>query len=376
MGRDTFSHTSYKRVADKAKAAGSATFAGEERRRKGEKIHDLVDPAGYGLIRRSRGPRELVNGKYQLLRGVAMLEETRLDTTGSMGNNVEIAMRVLPRTYDLLAKGGGPVLGRYDTQMITSIFGDAFSDEYVLFRSQAEMDERIAEQMTYMVPEGNGGGNGGEDPQYGLFAAAYLTEAEINKYGLKSYDFTITDEPCRIKLNEATLHRVFGETVFDKVKENGHNIDPNELPTTNQVVKDLQKKSHAFMLIVQGWHDIYDFWVNIYGEDHVVVLPRVELLPEVKACIIGLTEGVLDLSSLDEYLESIGDLSQSDRDAIRDAVSVIPVGAQMENENFEKIPVKGDLFETQDSLWPVGHISEEDSSGNTEAPDTKDKIWN
>lgn len=373
MGRETFSHESYRRVADEAESKGSATHAGEQRKKEGKDLHELVDPKGYGLIRRSLSWLEPRDGYFELLRGVAMLEETRLDTTGSMGNNVEIAMRVLPKTYDLLAKIPNAVLKRYDTQMITAIFGDV-SDDYVLCRSQAEMDERIAEQMTLMVPEGKGG-DSDEDPQYGLFGAAYLTQTSINAYGLKYYDFTVTDAQGRDKLSESTLVRVFGEQVFEKVLENGHTIDRKQLPTTKEVVRDLLKQAHSFVLLVGD--GARNFWEEIYGKDRVVLLPRTELLPEVKSAIIGLTEGVLTLETLEDFLVNDANTSHEDAKAIIRSVSGIPIGAQMEAENFDKIPLKGNLFAKKDDLWPTGDLSTVSEDGKTEGEESKkeDTMW-
>jgi hypothetical protein len=352
MGRETLPEVAFRSIAREAKAAGSATHRGEQRHREGKGLHELVDPKGFGLIRRSLSWLEPKGGKFILLRGTAMLEETRLDTTGSMGDNVEIAMEVLPKTYDLLAKGKCPVLRRYDTQMITSIFGDV-GDNYVLCRSQAEMDERIAEQMTLMVPEG-AGGDEDEDPQYGLFAGAYLTQTTIGQLGLKTYDFTVTDACGRHRLNAETLVRIFGNEVFDKVRENGYQLNRGQLPTTKEVVHDLLNRAHAFVLLVGDKRSTYQFWADIFGRDRVVTLPRTRLLPEVKAAIIGLTEGTLDLQNVEEYLRAHAQTSKEDARNIQRAVAGIPIGAQAKLPNFSKIPLKGAVFAKKGDLWPTG----------------------
>lgn len=373
MGKDRSSKEVYTRMASEAKKTGSATSAGEQRHKEGKGLHELVDPKGYGVIRRSLTWLEPdPKGGFFLLRGVAMLEETRLDTTGSMGNNVEIAMRVLPQTYELLVVGPGAVLGRYDVQMITSIFGDVV-DDYVLCRSQAEMDKAIAEQMTLMVPEGKGG-DADEDPQYGLFGAAYLTKCSISDYGLKSYDFTVTDARGRNHLSAATLKRVFGDSVFEKVAENGHQINANNLPTTKEVVQDLLKISHAFLLQVGDDHSVGSFWQNIFGRERVVVIPRAELLPEVKAAIIGLTEGNLSLQNLGEFLKKEANLSQSDAENIRRAVAGIPIGAQALLPGFDKIPLAGAKFANKGDIWP-SEIKAEESTGSEKDKPAGEKMW-
>lgn len=384
MGRDPLSDETYKRVADEAEAAGSTTYRGEQRHREGKGLHELVDPKGYGVIRRSLTWLEPVpTGKFILLQGVAMLEETRLDTTGSMGNNVKVAMKVLPKTYKLLATGPGAVLGRYDTQLITAIFGDVV-DNYVLCRSQAEKDERIAEQMTLMVPEGLGG-DSDEDPQYGIFGAAYLTQANINAYGLKSYDFTITDARGRNILNAETIKRVFGDEVFDKVKENGFQINQSDLPSTKQVVQDLLKRAHAFLLLVGDSSGVRDFWENLYGHERVVSISNAGLLPEIKAAIIGLTEGTLTLQNLNKFLMAEAKLSRSDAEDIRRAVAGIPIGAQAILPNFDKIPLKGMEFAKKGDLWPIGYnengdkiegfIGSSESSKDEEDEAGEEEMW-
>ncbi|MES2931228.1 MAG: hypothetical protein V4682_00835 [Patescibacteria group bacterium] len=375
MGRAVLSEVAYRGVADTARAAGSATHRGEQRHREGKGLDPLVDPSGFGVIRRSLSWYEPRGDKFELLRGVAMLEETRLDTTGSMGRNVEIAMKVLPTTYELLATGANPVLGRYDTQMITSIFGDV-CDHYVLNRSQAELDERIAEQMTLMVPEG-GGGDNPEDPQYGIFGGAFLTQTTISAYDLKHYDFTISDAPGRHIIDPDTLIRVFGKDVFDRLVENGHQINKKNIPDLKETVQALLTRAHAFFLQVGGESNANRFWTSVYGPDRVIVIPRTELLPQVKAAIIGLTEGVLDLQSVEDYLQTAG-LESADAKSIARSVSKIPVGAQAELPNFDKIPLRGALFENKGDLWPIA-ANAADEPGDGELADAvepaKDGMW-
>ena len=381
MGRFVLSDVAFARVADKAKAAGSATHAGEERQRNGLGLDPLVDPAEHGVIRRSLSWLEPEGDYFTLLRGVAILEETRLDTTGSMHKNVEIAMRVLPTTYKLLSTGPNAVLRRYDTQMITSIFGDE-RDRYILCRSQAEMDDRIAEQMTLMVPEGGGWGNGKEDPQYGLFGGAYLTQNSINDYGLKGYDFTISDEPVPDYIDEDNLIRVFGSKVFEKVAENGHSINRKEIPRTKQVVTDLLKRAHAFFLYVETGHRCFDVWERLFGKERVIKIPDVEYLPHIKATIIGLTEGVLDLQTAEEFLAGIPTVGNHTlgkgmaREIIK-SVTHIPIGAQSALPNFGKIPLKGDKFAKKGDIWPMSGDFEHEFSTEDKnmATDKKRKMW-
>jgi hypothetical protein len=378
MGRQTLSSEAYTRVASRAAAEGSASFAGEQRMKRGEKLHDLVDPAGFYVIRRSKSWYEPSGKQFKLIRGVAMLEETRSDTTSSMGNNVDIIMRVLPITHALLQTGADAVLGRYDVQMINGVFNDV-EDRYVLCRSQAEIDERIAEQLTLMVPE-RAGGDIPEDPQYGLFGAAFLTSTYINRYGLKYYDFTISDAPGRDRIDPHTVIRVFGKEVYDKIDENRKEVDPDnefgmmlpsvsptDLPSTKEVVDQLKKRAHAFFLQVGASPSTGMFWRRIYGNENVVQIPSAEYVPFVKAAIIGLTEGTLNLQSVGDFLadnmakaiksgtvhKQHGSSIKAEADLIVRSVSGIPIGAQAALPNFHKIPLKGSVFANRGDLWPI-----------------------
>jgi len=349
MGRGTFTREAYTRsfkehVADD----GPATKRAEQRAKSTGKLNPLVDPAGYGVIRRSL-PRleQLANGLWQLTIGTPMPIETRVDTTGSMGDNVDVALRVLPNMFELCAG----VLPGYDIQVATGIFGDV-SDQFVLCRPQFEMEAgKIVEQLTLMVPERDGG-DADEDPHYGIFGSAYLTSVYINRIGLKGYDFTISDARARDMFDAKQLKRIFGDEVFDKVAENGFNINARNLPDTKQVAQDLLQRAHAFFLQVDDGNRTTEFWPNIFGRDRVVILPSTELAPQVQAVIIGLTEGTLTLSDVENFLQK-NNVSKTDAKKILRSVAGIPIGAQVALNNYSKRPMAGDLFQEKTDLWPV-----------------------
>jgi hypothetical protein len=195
---------------------------------------------------------------------------------------------------------------------------------------------------------------GGEDPHYGLFGGAYLVAAYANRIGLKGYDFTISDEPARDNLNERQLVRVFGPDVFDKVKANGFDIDRNNLPSTEEVVQDLLKRAHAFYLEVDGYdrYNAHAFWTRVFGPERVIVLPRIELLPQVQAIIIGLTEGTLSLSDVTGFLTE-AKVTKEEAKRIENSVANIPIGAQEVLREGIRVPQKGDLYRDKTDLWPI-----------------------
>ena len=362
MGKDTFSRDAGTGVRNSATRGGtqSATRDAEERIQQGQGIDPLVDPKGpahLGPVRRSMPRFERQGNLWVLTRGVPMAEETLLDTTGSMGSNVDMALEVLPKAYEMLTGSDWPIFGRYDPQIATAIFNDVedciCDGKPVLCRSQFEMDEKIAMQMTHLVPGRGGYGNGKEDPQFGLFGAAYLTAAAINKWGLRYYHFTVTDEPLVETIDSGWLKKIFGEDVLARTEENGYKFTSQNLPNTAQAIRDLQTRAHAFILQVGVRPDVASQWADLYGADHFVRLPYgAQYLHCVKAVISGLTESVLDLASAKEFLLK-HDVSADCANKIIRAVAHIPLGVQALCPNFNKLPMAGDLFKEKTDLWPV-----------------------
>lgn len=355
MGRDAFTRASYASASRMyVPTSGPATRAAEQKARNTGKLDPLVDPAEYGVIRRSLLRfEERPEGLYELTVGCSMPVETRLDTTGSMGGNVDVALKVLADLYELCSG----VLPGYDLHIATGIFGDVV-DNFVLCRPQFEMlADKIVHQLTLMVPE-RAGGDSDEDPHYGLFGAAYLVAAYVNCIGLKRYDFTVSDARARDRLSERQLVRIFGDQVFEKVAANGFQIDRNDLPSTKEVVQDLLKQAHAFFLQVGKHSETTKFWTRVFGADRVVVLPDTRLLPQVQAVIIGLTEGTLNLDQVTDFLTT-NNVSAADARNIARSVANIPIGAQALLREGIRVPQKGDLFRekpdvfNKTNLWPI-----------------------
>lgn len=351
MSGRTFTREAFHEETRRARAEGpTVTSRAEQEQRRTGRMDPLVDPAGHGVIRRSISRKDK-QGKYWVLTmGTAIPVELRLDTTASMGDNVDRAFNVLPDTFALLAQVPGAVLGRYDTQVCNSIFNDEDDPGPVLCRTQFEMDVEIARQLRLMIPVRQGGDEP-EDPQYGMFGSTYLTAAEIHKFGLKGYDFTVTDATAHGDVKLSVLRRVFGDDVLDKVHENGHEMSERDLPQMDQIIQEMLNYSHAFLLSVGGGN--VRFWESYYGSERVVVLPRTELLPHVQAAIIGLTEGTLNLQSVEHFLVKSGGLKKGDASQVLDAVAGIPIGAQAALPNFSKIPMKGDRFKDKTDPWPI-----------------------
>ena len=342
----------YQSVSKFTSGTSNVTRNAEQKAFSTGKLNFQVDPSEMGVIRLSKAYFVLdeETGLWKLEYGIPMPIETRLDTTGSMGNNVDIALEALPRQYNLCSS----VLPEFALQLATGIFGDC-DDRFVLCRPKfAHSAERLVERLTLMVPEKQGWGNGGEDPHYGLFGAAYLTDARIDKYGLKGYDFTVSDEPARSDFRKDQLIRIFGPDVFEKVAENGFKIDKNDIPSTQEVVQDLLKRAHAFFIQINYDSNTTVFWKCMFGSDRVVSLHDIKYLPHLQALIVGLTEGNLTMSTASDFLTENG-ASQPTAERIVRSVAHIPMGAQaiLRAKLDKPLPKKGDLFNEKTDIWPV-----------------------
>lgn len=350
MGKTTFSRDTYFRAASAATDGGtrSATAHSEQQARVTGKLNPLVDPAEFGVIRRSL-PRleKRDDGLFEMTVGPPINVESQLDTTSSMQDSIDLALKSLADTYD----GLNAVMPRYDIQMATGLFNDV-GDTFVLCRPQFEMEaDKLVHQLSLLVPE-RGGGDPPEDPQYGLFGAAYLTDAHVVKYGLKGYHFTISDAPGRNRIDKDQLIRIFGKEVFEKVAENGFQVSPKDIPSTKEVVQELLTRSHAFFLQVRGHDEATRFWQGVFPAERVIQLPSASMLSQVQAAIVGLTEGTLDLGNCKEFL--LGrQVPKTHADTIVRSLAGIPLGAQAELPNFSKLPKAGDLFTAKTDVWPI-----------------------
>src|SRR3989344_2764156 len=99
--KGAWSKSEFTSRAEKAKKLGSVTFEGEQRARQGKGLDPLVDPSKYDVVRGSNNLLVPDGDGFILKFGVAMPVQTDIDTTGSMGDNVEIAFRVQPNVQNL-----------------------------------------------------------------------------------------------------------------------------------------------------------------------------------------------------------------------------------------------------------------------------------
>jgi len=172
----------------------------------------------------------------------------------------------------------------------------------------------------------------------------------------------VGDERGRDELNLRLLKGVFGPDVLEKAFGEK---PPQSLPSAREVGQKLLQDWHGFFLQVYDHSHTAEWWGRILGKERVVRLPRTEDMAEVQACIIGLTEGILDLQSAVDFLKEAkvkGDYAKR----IVNACAEIPLGLQTTFPNFGKIPAAGVRFASREDIWPV-----DDSRGAESGKDAK-----
>lgn len=349
------------------------TAAAEQQAHHTHKLSPVVDPA-HDPIRRSLmrfDPITLPDGcrAWTVTVGVPMPIESCIDTTGSMGNNVDLTSEHLPESFGMLQQ----VLPGYDIQYAPGYFGDV-SDKFPFQRGQFEMTaEKLVNTLVNMVPERDGGDRT-EDPHYGIFGAAYLTNAYIHRLGLKGYHFTCSDDRTRTSYSLQTLKRIFGDEVLENVAENGYY--PLKVPaeasavervdalrrsitslTLNDVVLDLLRTTHAFYLHIDSTRTPPLEWLNAYGRERVITLHSTEYLPQAQAAIVGLTEGTLNPQTLPDFLKYNGMSGRNATDLIEE-LRKVPLGEQekLRQKLEHPLPQAGDVFSEKTDLWPMSDV--------------------
>lgn len=334
---ESWSSEAYSEKRRETVSSGVAvTHVAERQSRSGYGLDPAVDPKTHGATRESTDTLvKQPNGSYLLSHGIALPVKTDSDLTGSMGHNIDEIFKLLPRTQKLLV-GPGALLERYDVHFATGGIQDQ-GDKHPYMTTEFERDNLIDAQMAKLVPEREGG-DATEDYQLALFFMGQRIKASIRRHGLKGYYFIVGDEIGRDSLTPSLAKQVFG-------------LDIQKTPTED-LVKKVLAEWHVFFLQVNSISWTTEWWGKLLGSDRVVSLPTIAMLAEVQACIIGLTEGKLELQSLDKYLTKTAGVSKAAAELITNAVSRIPTRAQCTLPSFDRIPLAGATVKDPEDLYP------------------------
>jgi hypothetical protein len=215
--------------------------------------------------------------------------------------------------------------------------------------SQYEPDERIADQIRLLIPD-HGGGDETEDYQLALAYLLMATDYDIvNFYHLKAYGFIVGDEIGRESVTVSDVKDYLGHTLQSKT-------------STKAVAQQLLQKMHLFYIHVRlgGDHDHSPaWWTDKLGVGHVLVAHDVDLLAEVQAGLIYVTETLAPTKDgLFEFLSAEGKNKRASKSTVDKVWSWImdagvEFGAQAKLPGYADIPMPGAVFEDIRHQWPI-----------------------
>jgi len=262
-----------------AKVAGKATSAVFTARG----LRDALDPKLMKNMLRESCDDDVCPNSTAIIVG--------LDETGSMG--------IIP---DYMVREGLPKLFQeiYDRKPVTDphiMFmgvGDAECDLYPMQISQFEAGMRIADQLTDIYLEGNGGGNHYEGYIFPWYMAAMHTQIDcFLKRNKKGYLITVGDEEPTPVLRKDDIRRVLG-------------IGPETDLTAQQLLDTVSRMYHVFHVIVeQGSYashnldEVVKKWSGLLGQN-ALRLADYTKLSEVIVSAIQVTEG----TTVDDVVKS------------------------------------------------------------------------
>lgn len=322
----------------------------------------------YGKTRISHNAMVREDDHFVLQNGIALPIMSGFDGTGSMGDNVEIAFRAIPEFDGML----GGIRGRYNTQVASAVWQDVQDQRKyghpVIQMSQFESDERIVEQMRFLIPSKDGG-DSTEDYDLGL---AYLwlgVQTDIyDFYGLKGYACIVADAVGRGSVTASKVQQYLGIEMMQR-----------DRISTREICTELFAKWHVYFVQVgtNYRNDATDWWEEVLGPGRTVLVSDPSLLAEVQAGLIYVTENARpNLSGLSEFLHAGGQNRRISPYQIDDLwkwlQDVKPCfGAQTKLENYDAIPKPGDVFAHLRDPWPIGHPRERENpefAGEKKAP--------
>ena len=340
----TFNTERYTRTVSEMKSRGEEVHTkGREIYRKTKRMDPLVDVKG--TLRLSHNSfKKSDDGKAILVNGVALPIWSAFDATGSMGELAGIAHAAMGNIMAML----NGIRYCYNPQLSSSVIQDVGDEHPVYQMAQFETDERVAEQIRLLIPDGDGG-DSTEDYQLALAYLMLAVDTDIfNFYNLKGYGFVVGDEIGRTSA-----------TVDDVKQHLGHTLQKSM--TTKAVAKEVLKKWHLFYILVKGSSGTRSWWLDKLGAGRVVVCDNPSLLAEVQAGLVYVTETEQPtVEGLYEFLKAGGSNKKATKKIAEEiwgwiTEAGVEFGAQTKLAGYADIPLPGAVFEHYRHQWPVGH---------------------
>lgn len=283
MGSGRWSTDVYKERERVRKSKGASAFAYSDTARKSGqmKAHPGLDPMGL-TARESRDSNE-----HPESNSIVVL----LDVTGSMGVIPRALQKDLPQLLGLLLSK------KYvsSPQILFGAIGDAYSDKVPFQVGQFESDNRMDENLTNIIIEGGGGGQGKESYDLGLYFAARHTSIDCHeKRGRKGYLFMVGDELAYDHVNRGQVQNVFGANIEENI-------------ALSEIIAEVRRKYHLFYIVPTGAtpqrvDKVMGFWRELIGFENVLTLEDPEAVAELIALTIALNEGAIDFETGMQHL--------------------------------------------------------------------------
>lgn len=344
-----FNTVKYNSTVDDMKKRGEAVHdKGREIYARTGNLDPLIDITGKNRVARNAMSSE--GDKAVLTLGITLPIWTGFDGTGSMAENSSRAHAAQGNIHAML----NAIRKRYNPQLSASVIQDV-SDTHSPFQmTQFEGDERIAEQLRLLIPDG-AGGDAIEDYQLSLAYLMLATDTDIvNFYGLKGYGFIVGDQIGRENVTKEEVKAYLGHTLQNTM-------------TTKAVVELLLPKWHMYYIHVgsggRGGSEDFatEWWKDKFGVGHVVIAHDPNLIAEVQCALIYVTETEQPTEEgLHDFLTDNGSNKSITKDNSKKIWSWIvetgvEFGAQTKFPGYGDIPMPGDVFEHYRHQWPIDH---------------------
>lgn len=292
-------------------------------------------------------------GTFILKNGISSPILSVMDGTGSTAHWVEDFFRTAERQHKLL----DGVRTRYNPQLASGVVNDVYNvhkqDLPVVQISQFEGDERSADQVRLLQPASMGNNTAAEDYDLGLYYAGLVYADLWTFYGLRGYLTLTLDEIGRGFVAGADVRTYLGQSAdFD-------------LLDTREICQQLLKHWHLYILQVPtgGWGGMLErtteWWGELVGPDRVIKVESPNLLADVRAAIVYVTEAQNPTSQgFIEFMRIEGTyFDAANLDLVWRMVQVAEknFGAQAKLPGYSEIPKPGDVFAHYRHAWPIGH---------------------
>ena len=111
------------------------------------------------------------------------------------------------------------------------------------------------------------------------------------------------------------------------------------------------------------------FWRDLCGDESVIEINSTKQLPEVISGIIGLTEGTVDVTGIEQHV------GRSNSHLISQ-LSNIDIGAQarLRHAMEHPVPKAGDIFMEKGEIWPIQDGESSESETPVTAPSEIDYL--